>query len=186
MPAVPDSHGPPGTPGGSPFPPIADYAFLSDCHTCALVASDGTVEWMCLPFFDSPAVFAAMLDRGAGGFRLGPYGVFVPAGRRYIPGTNVLETTWMTQQGWVVVRDALTIGEWHDNEEGSSHTRPPTDYDADHLLVRTIECIQGRVPIEMVCEPMLQYGAQPAAWTAVESEEGYALDASDGEPSSAC
>src|SRR5271167_2114234 len=136
---------------------------------------------MCLPHFDSPSVFGAMLDRGAGTWRVGPYGVYVPAGRRYIPGTNVLETTWMTQQGWVVVRDALTIGEWHDNKEGTSHTRPPTDYDADHVFVRTVECIQGQVQIEMVCEPMLAYGAQPATWTLVEDEHGHALDAGDGE-----
>ncbi len=175
----------------SPFPPIADYGFLSDCHTCALVASDGSVEWMCLPHFDSPSVFAAMLDRGAGRFRVGPYGVYVPAGRRYLPGTNVLETTWMTPQGWVRVVDALTVGEWHDNKEGSSHTRPPTDYDADHLMVRVIECIQGQVQVEVVCEPMLDYGATVARWSAVEEDQSeagqvggvghhQALDANDG------
>ncbi len=165
------------SPTASPFPPIADYAFLSDCHTGALVASDGSIEWMCLPHFASPSVFAAVLDRGAGSFRFGPYGVYVPAGRRYIPGTNVLETTWMTAQGWVIVTDALTIGDWHDNKEGSSHTRPPTDYDADHLLVRTVECIEGRVQMEMVCEPMLEYGAAPATWRPVEDSGGHALDA---------
>ncbi|HVR05102.1 MAG TPA: glycoside hydrolase family 15 protein [Solirubrobacteraceae bacterium] len=164
----------------SPFPPIADYAFLSDCHTGALVASDGSVEWLCIPHFDSPSVFAAMLDRGAGRFRVGPYGLYVPAGRRYLPGTNVVETTWMTPQGWVRVIDALTIGEWHENEEGSAHTRPPTDYDADHLLVRLIECIQGQVQVEMVCEPMLHYGAAPATWSAV-PDEPRALDAADGD-----
>ncbi|HEY2768342.1 MAG TPA: glycoside hydrolase family 15 protein [Solirubrobacteraceae bacterium] len=164
----------------SPFPPIADYGFLSDCHTGALLASDGAVEWMCLPHFDSPSVFAAMLDRGAGRFRVGPYGVYVPAGRRYVPGTNVIETTWMTPQGWIRVIDALAIGEWHENEEGSSHTRPPTDYDADHLLVRHIECIQGQVQVEMVCEPMLDYGATTARWQPVE-DEPRALDAVDGE-----
>ena len=58
--------------GGSPFPPIADYAFLSDCETTALVAPSGNVEWMCLPRMDSPSVFGAILDRDAGGFRLGP------------------------------------------------------------------------------------------------------------------
>ena len=181
----------------SPFPPIADYGFLSDCHTCALVALDGSVEWMCLPHFDCPSVFAAMLDRGAGRFRVGPYGLYVPAGRRYLPGTNVLETTWMTPQGWVSVVDALTVGEWHDNEEGSSHTRPPTDYDADHLMVRVIECIQGQVQMEMVCEPMLDYGANGGA---VERGRGgpaagrrgrgvghhQALDANDGRRCSAC
>jgi hypothetical protein len=99
--------------GASPFPLIAEYAFLSDCHTGALVAPDGSVEWLCLPRFDAPSVFGALLDRSAGSFRLAPYGVDVPAGRRYEPGTNVLETTWMTPTGWVVVRDALTIGDWH-------------------------------------------------------------------------
>jgi GH15 family glucan-1,4-alpha-glucosidase len=165
----------------SPFPPIADYGFLSDCHTGALVASDGSIEWMCLPHFDSPSIFGALLDRGAGSWRVGPYGVYVPAGRRYIPGTNIIETTWMTPQGWLRVVDALTIGPWHDNKEGSSHTRPPTDYDADHLLVRIIECIQGQVQVEIVCEPMLDYGSTAASWTFVESGESGVcmLDATD-------
>ncbi len=165
----------------SPFPPIADYGFLSDCHTGALVSSDGSIEWMCLPHFDSPSVFGAMLDRGAGSWRVGPYGLYVPAGRRYIPGTNIIETTWMTPQGWLRVVDALTIGPWHDNKHGSSHTRPPTDYDADHLLVRMIECIQGQVQVEIVCEPMLDYGAEPARWSVVMTgEDGVcSMDATD-------
>src|SRR5271165_4745440 len=163
----------------SPFPPIADYGFISDCHTGALVASDGAIEWMCLPHFDSPSIFGAMLDRGGGSWRVGPYGIYVPAGRRYIPGTNMIETTWMTPQGWLRVVDALTIGPWHDNKHGSSHTRPPTDYDADHLLVRVVECIQGQVQVEIVCEPMLDYGATPAQWSAadIQREDACALDA---------
>ena len=168
-------------PAPSPFPPIADYGFVSDCHTAALIASDGSVEWMCLPHFDSPSVFGAMLDRGAGSFRVGPYGVYVPAGRRYIPGTNVIETTWMTPQGWLRVIDALTISDWHENEGNMSHTRPPTDFDADHLLVRLVECIQGQVQVEMVCEPMLDYGATPASWSIDEDDYGPGLRATDGE-----
>jgi alpha,alpha-trehalase len=164
----------------SPFPPIADYGFLSDCHTGALVSSDGSIEWMCLPHFDSPSVFAAMLDRGAGSFRVGPYGTYVPVGRRYLPGTNVIETTWMTPQGWLRVIDALTISDWHDEDRNTSHTRPPTDFDADHLLVRVVECIQGQVQVEMVCEPMLDFGATVAEWSYVEDEHGQGLDATDG------
>jgi GH15 family glucan-1,4-alpha-glucosidase len=169
-------------PSGSPFPPIADYGFLSDCHTGALLASDGSIEWMCLPHFDSPSAFGAMLDRGAGSFRFGPYGIYVPIGRRYIPGTNLIETTWMTPQGWLRVIDGMTIGEWHDNKHGSSHTRAPTDFDADHLLVRWVECVQGQVQVEVVCEPMFAYGATPARWKVVDTGEegGYALDASGG------
>jgi len=94
----------------SSYPPIAEYAFLSDCEVNCLIAPSGRVEWMCLPRPDSPSVFASILDRAAGNFRLGPTGVSVPAGRRYLPGTLVVETTWRTRTGWLIVRDALCIG----------------------------------------------------------------------------
>ena len=94
----------------SPFTPIADYAFLSDCHTGALVAPDGGIDWLCVPRFDSPSVFGTLLDRGAGVFRLGPFGINVPTARHYDPGTNVLVTTWKTPAGWIEVRDALDHG----------------------------------------------------------------------------
>src|SRR6201994_4964371 len=94
----------------SPFTPIADYAFLSDCHTGALVAPDGSIDWLCVPRFDAPSVFGTLLDREAGSFRLAPFGTSVPSGRYYEPGTNVLMTTWKSPGGWVEVRDALTMG----------------------------------------------------------------------------
>src|SRR5438067_6031397 len=97
----------------SPFPPIADYAFLSDCETCALVAPSGNVEWLCLPRFDSPSVFGAILDRDAGMSRLGPDGVNVPAARRYLPGTMVAETSWGARAGWIIVRDVLLFAPLH-------------------------------------------------------------------------
>src|SRR5215211_7319374 len=149
----------------SPFPPIADYAFLSDCETTALVAPDGNIEWLCLPRMDSPSVFGALLDRDAGWFRLGPTGVKVPAGRRYLPGTMVLETSWGTKGGWVVVRDALLIGPWHHQSDRSrTHRRTPTDYDADHVLLRTVRCVNGEVQLGLSCEPVFDYGAQRAVW----------------------
>src|ERR1043165_5776783 len=94
----------------SPFPPIAEYAFLSNCHTGALVAPYGAIDWLCVPSFDSPSMFGSLLDRGAGFSPFGPYDVTHPTARSYEPGTNVLETTWKTPNGWVVARDALTIG----------------------------------------------------------------------------
>src|SRR6478735_8989852 len=118
------------SPTTSPFPPIADYGFLSDCHTGALVAPDGSVDWLCLPAFDSASVFGNILDRGAGSFRFGPYGINVPTARVYVP-----------------------------------RTRPPADDDASHLLVRTVECLEGTVEVELVCEPAFDYGRAEAAWT---------------------
>jgi alpha,alpha-trehalase len=150
--------------GASPFPPIAAYAFLSDCEACALVAPDGNVEWMCLPRVDGPSIFAALLDRDAGTFRLAPTGIRVPTGRRYLPGTMVLETTWGTPTGWMVVHDVLLIGPWHHERERShTHRRAPTDYDADHVLLRTARCINGRVDLRMECEPKPGY-ARKAVW----------------------
>jgi GH15 family glucan-1,4-alpha-glucosidase len=74
----------------SPFTPIADYGFLSNCRTGALVAPDGTVDWLCVPRFDSPSMFGALPDYGAGGFSLWPFGINVPRARIYEPRTNTL------------------------------------------------------------------------------------------------
>jgi alpha,alpha-trehalase len=151
--------------GASAFPPIADYAFLSDCETCALVAPSGNVEWMCVPRFDSPSVFGSILDRDAGMYRLGPDGVEVPAARRYLPGTMVLETSWDAPGGWIIVRDVLLIGPWHhDDERSHTHRRAPTDYDADHVLLRMVRCVNGEVQVNLDCEPSFDYGRSPARW----------------------
>ena len=150
----------------SPFPPIADYAFLSDCHTGALVAADGAIDWLCVPSFDSPSVFGSLLDRGAGFFRFAPFGISHPTARNYIPGTNILETTWKTPNGWVVVRDALTMGPGSHEDTITPHTRPPADDDADHMLVRTVECLEGNVEVELVCEPVFDYGRTPGGMVA--------------------
>src|SRR5712671_3563809 len=119
----------------SPFPPIADYAFLSDCHTGALVAPDGAIDWLCVPRFDSPSVFGTLLDREAGAFRFAPFGINVPTARIYEPGTNSLMTTWRSGSGWGIVRDCLTLGPRRHGDLVTPHTRPPTDDDAEHLLV---------------------------------------------------
>jgi alpha,alpha-trehalase len=149
---------------GSPFPPIAEYAFLSDCEVSALVAPSGNVEWLCLPRFDAPSVFGAMLDRDAGMFKLAPVDATVPAGRRYLPGTMVLETTWGTATGWIVVRDVLLIGPWHHADQRSTtHRRSPTDSEAAHVLLRTLRCVNGSVEMRMECEPKPDY-ARKAAW----------------------
>ena len=163
----------------SPFTPIADYGFLSNCHTGALVAPDGTVDWLCVPRFDAPSVFGALLDRGAGGFRFAPFGINVPSDRIYEPGTNSLVTSWKTSTGWVVIRDALTMGPRRGEDTVTPHTRPPSDEDADHALVRTAKCIDGTVEIDLVCEPGFDYGRLPGEWTL--SEDRHRADATGAE-----
>jgi len=154
----------------SPFPPIADYAFLSDCHTGALIAPDGAIDWLCVPSFDSPSIFGSILDRAAGAFRFAPFGINHPTARAYEPGTNVFVTTWKTPNGWVVVRDALTVGPWDHEDQITPHTRPPVDVDADHMLVRTVECVEGEVEVELICEPIFDYGRTPAEWSLVNGD----------------
>ena len=160
----------------SPFPAIADYAFLSNCHTGALVAPDGSIDWLCVPRFDSPSVFGSLLDRQAGSFRFGPFGINHPTTRIYEPGTNVMVTTWKTPSGWIVVRDALTIGPQDHEDKITPHTRPPVDADADHLLVRTVLCLEGSVEVELICEPGFDYGRVSAEWAAVGGDR-HAVDA---------
>ncbi len=160
----------------SPFPPIADYAFLSDCHTGALVAPDGAIDWLCVPRFDAQSVFGTLLDRQAGSFRLGPFGINVPSARIYEPGTNMLLTTWKTPSGWAIVRDALTLGPRRGEDLVTPHTRPPSDEDADHLLVRVAMCLEGEVEMELTCEPVFDYGRLPAQWSVL--DDGHTADAS--------
>ncbi len=160
------------TVGGSPFPAIEDYAFISDCEVCALIAPSGNVEWMCLPRMDGPSIFAAVLDRDAGWFRVGPADVTVPAGRRYLPGTMVLETTWDAPTGWAVVRDVLLIGPWrHQSGRSGTHRRVPADHDAEKVLLRTVRCLSGSIDFVVECEPVFDYGRRWGEWR--HTGEGY-------------
>ena len=160
------------------FPPIGSYGFLSDCHTSALVSYDGAVEWLCLPRFDSPSAFAALLDRGAGHFKLAPRGTIVPISRRYEPGTLVIETTWVTDTGWVVVHDLLSIAEWAPQGDGGDG-RPGTAHESDRSLLRLMTCIDGEVEMAMECAPLFAYGAEAASWRGGELGEAQAT-ADDG------
>jgi alpha,alpha-trehalase len=149
--------------------PIGDYGFLSDGEALALLSPGGAVHWMCLPRLDSPSVFGALLGRHAGSFRVAPADVTVPAARRYLPGTLILETSWGTATGWIIVRDALLVGPWrHETELSHTHRRTPTDYDAEHILLRTIRCVSGEVQTITECEPVYDYGRQTAKWSYTE------------------
>jgi GH15 family glucan-1,4-alpha-glucosidase len=110
-------------------------------------------------------VFGTLPDRSAGSFRLGPADAQVPASRRYLPGTKILETTWQTRTAWLVLTDFLAVGPWHRTRERSAlHRRVPGDFDADHVLVRIATCVYGGVEIALDCEPAFDYDRTDATW----------------------
>ena len=148
----------------SDFPPIADYAFLSDCENSCLIAPDGSVEWLCLPRPDAPSVFGALLDRSAGSFRFGPSNTMVPHQRRYLPGTMVVETTWHTPTGWLVVEDLMVIRKTDDDTRRPGYRRAPTDSAAAGVLLRTARCVSGEVEIVTNCVPLFDYGTTTGQW----------------------
>jgi alpha,alpha-trehalase len=149
----------------STFPPIADYAFLSDCEISTLISPEGSVEWLCLPRPDSPSIFGALLDRSAGFFRFGPSHAMVPDSRRYVPGTNVLETTWHTPTGWLTVHDMLVMGPPDISQRRGDYKLVPGDAAAQGTLLRIAKCFGGRVEMVLNCLPMFDYGENVGAWT---------------------
>jgi alpha,alpha-trehalase len=155
----------------SDFPPIAEYAFLSDCENSCLIAADGSVEWLCLPRPDSPSLFGALLDRSAGSFRFGPSSTLVPHQRRYLPGTMVVETTWHTPTGWLVVQDLMVVRKTDRDQRRAGYRRAPGDSAAAGVLLRTATCISGKVEIVANCVPLFEYGATTGQWAY--DDEGY-------------
>ena len=151
--------------GGSPFPPIADYGFLSDCETMALVAPSGNVEWMCLPRVDSPSVFGAILDRDAGAFRLGPSGVTVPAARRYLPGTMVLETSWGTRPG--LDHRPRRAADRPLAPRGRRSAHPPPGADRLRRRARAaahVRCVNGEVQVDAGLRAAVRLRAGTRTW----------------------
>ncbi len=135
------------------FPPISDYAFLSDCHSLALVARDGSIEWAVFHRFDGRPVFARILDRDIGGFfRVAPTAAGVDIERRYLPGTNVLETTFSTASGVVTLTDFMPV-EPDEDEIGVAHR-----LGARHSLIRIVRGVSGSVEVGLTFRPRFAYG----------------------------
>jgi alpha,alpha-trehalase len=129
---------------------IANYALLADCNSAALVDRDGSIDWLCLPRYDSAAVFARLLDRDAGHWAIRPASATYESERRYVPGTLVLETVFTTDSGRVRLRDAMAFA------AGQRHH--DLGFDAPHELLRSVEGIAGEVELIMELAPRPEYG----------------------------
>src|SRR5215213_1552370 len=130
--------------------PVADYGMLADCASAALVSRAGSIDWLCLPRYDSPAIFARLLDPTAGHWSIRPAGDFTTE-RRYLPGTLVIETTFTTPAGSVRLTDALAFAEGQRGHD--------IGLEAPHELLRRVEGLEGRV--EMVMELAPRPGRRP-------------------------
>jgi alpha,alpha-trehalase len=140
------------------------------------------VEWFCLPRPDSPSVFGAMLDRSAGTFRLGPDECVVPSQRRYVPGTLVLETTWQTPDGWLVVQDCLVLDRWHGGPRSERFRRAPGEFVGGQCLLRTVNCMEGDVEVVLNCMPAFDYGRENVGWTYGDDDYGTVTAATPSGP----
>lgn len=132
-------------------PPISDYALISDMHSCCLVSRDGSIDWCCFPRFDSAAIFSRILDWGRGGyFRLAPLAVRSVT-RRYLPMTNILETTFQTDGGTARLTDFMPT---------HKHPAPEGAHDASRRrqILRILECTSGALSFQMECHPRFDYG----------------------------
>jgi alpha,alpha-trehalase len=131
------------------FKPIADYGLLADCNSSALVDRAGSIDWLCLPRYDSDAIFARLLDPNAGHWSIRPAGSFT-AKRRYVRGTLVIETTFTTDTGTVRLRDAMAFAEGQRGHD--------LGYDAPHEVLRGVEGVSGEVALVMELAPRPEYG----------------------------
>jgi GH15 family glucan-1,4-alpha-glucosidase len=129
--------------------PIGDYALLSDCRSAALVSRAGSVDWLCFPRFDAPAVFARLLDSDAGHFAIRPTGDF-QASRAYVDQTMALETTFLAGAGTAVLTDAMAVGR---NDRGHH-----LGAGSPGVLLRRLECTSGEVDVEVSYAPRPEYG----------------------------
>ncbi|MDQ3742590.1 MAG: DUF5911 domain-containing protein, partial [Actinomycetota bacterium] len=131
------------------FRPIADYGLLADCTSAALVDRAGSIDWLCLPHYDSPAVFARLLDPAAGHWSIRPAGEFEVT-RRYLPGTLVIETTFTTATGTVTLSDALAFEPGQRGHELGKR--------APHELLRSVVGVAGEVELRLELAPRPEYG----------------------------
>jgi len=143
------------------YQPINSYGVIGDCRSVALVAPDGSVDWGCLPDFDSPAIFCRLLDAERGGyFQIAPSDSTIPGLQSYIPGSNVLQTRFTSIAGEVVLTDFMPVETLSalPFQEVQDTTRSGGE-ETCYSLVRIIECTHGELPITMILKATPQYAA---------------------------
>ncbi len=131
------------------FQPIGAYGLLADCNSAALVDRDGVISWLCLPRYDSAAVFSRILDPDGGHFSIQPTEPYTTT-RRYLPGTLVIETTFTTEAGVVTLTDAMAFAEGQRHHDLGSA--------APHLVLRSVAGVSGAVELELDLAPRPEYG----------------------------
>jgi GH15 family glucan-1,4-alpha-glucosidase len=154
---------------------IEDHALLGDCHSAALVARNGSVEWACFPRFDSPAVFSGILDPERGGsFLVAPEAGHAGATRRYLDDSNVLVTRFETPQGVLELTDCMPLRAAESAAAGSPG-RPASA----HAILRRARCVEGRVPVRAAVAPRFEYGGFVPRFTALSSHEAAVVGGAD-------
>ena len=135
-----------------PYPPIADYGLIGDMRSCALVSKAGSIDWCCLPRFDSPSVFGRLLDWERGGhFQIRVEGVR-EVRRRYVPETMVLETTFRSDTGEATLIDFMPLRE-------DAELQASIETGSSPHIVRFLRCDAGSVQFSLRCQPRFDYGA---------------------------
>src|SRR5215467_4030353 len=146
------------------YQPINSYGIIGDCHSVVLIAPDGSVDWGCLPDFDSPAIFCRLLDAERGGyFQITPTEPTIPGVQRYLRGSNVLQTRFTSTTGEVVLTDFMpveTLNAWP--YRGMNNNTWTRDDGSCHCLVRIVECTYGELPITMTLKVSPNYAASPS------------------------
>src|SRR3984893_9582783 len=143
---------------------INSYGVIGDCHSAVMVAPDGSVDWGCLPDFDSPAIFCRVLDAQRGGyFQIAPSDQTIPGVQRYLRGSNVLQTKFTSAAGEAILTDFMpveTLSAWQFRElNNNTWTR---EDGSCHCLVRIVECVHGELPITMILKVTPDYAGAPA------------------------
>ena len=155
------------------YNPISDYGLIGDMHSCALVSKAGSVDWCCLPRFDGAAVFSRLLDHNQGGFyEIAPSGLR-SIQRRYLPGTNVLETTFHTDTGVATLTDFMPL-------HGHSSPTVPLEIATGQRISRILECTAGNVAFSMGCYPRFDYGTIIPHAVANDPHNGFAHGGAEG------